>query len=261
MLSWLLLKEPNSARQSQLLCVISVWVTVRVWYSKVTILLTHSTEYVEVWRTFIHHAILKFFSAIVSYHPSTLRPTGPPISDECLFWSSSSILAVSGHRHCLPTLLLRWTGIFNQVCIPSNEEACIAVYSIALKANSRTCPAQANICIGNRFSTTDRQWYYTPRNGIRLSSFAKLRSCPIRGLKAKLSPSQVGSRLRYPPPSTEFGQKDGTWLREISSCSWVTALPGPAWLLLNKICTPFSRSLYYLPLASVTNSRILGPSY
>ena len=34
------------------------------------------------------------------------------------------------------------------------------------------------------------------------------------------------------------------WLREISSCSCLTFLTGPAWLLLNKICTPFSRSLY-----------------
>ena len=36
-------------------------------------------------------------------------------------------------------------------------------------------------------------------------------------------------------------------------------LPGPAWLLLNKICTPFSRSLYlplqheYLPFAAACN--------
>ena len=27
-----------------------------------------------------------------------------------------------------------------------------------------------------------------------------------------------------------------TWFGEISSCSCLTALPGPAWVLLNKIC-------------------------
>ena len=30
------------------------------------------------------------------------------------------------------------------------------------------------------------------------------------------------------------------------ACSCLTVLPGPAWLLLNKICIPFSRSLYCL---------------
>ena len=40
---------------------------------------------------------------------------------------------------------------------------------------------------------------------------------------------------------TEPGIKDCTWLREISSCSCLAFLPGPAWLLLIKICTPFSR--------------------
>ena len=44
---------------------------------------------------------------------------------------------------------------------------------------------------------------------------------------------------------TEAGIKACTWLREMSSCSCLTVLPGPAWLLLNKICTPFSRSLYF----------------
>ena len=32
------------------------------------------------------------------------------------------------------------------------------------------------------------------------------------------------------------GIKACTWLREISSCSCLTVLPGPAWVLLNKIC-------------------------
>ena len=36
-----------------------------------------------------------------------------------------------------------------------------------------------------------------------------------------------------------------TWLGEISSCSCLTVLPGPAWLLLNKICIPSLRALYF----------------
>ena len=43
---------------------------------------------------------------------------------------------------------------------------------------------------------------------------------------------------------TEPGIKACTWLREISSCSCLTVLPGPAWLLLTKICIPFFRALY-----------------
>ena len=35
-------------------------------------------------------------------------------------------------------------------------------------------------------------------------------------------------------------------MQEISSCSCFTFLPGPAWLLLNKSCTPFGQSLYML---------------
>ena len=36
--------------------------------------------------------------------------------------------------------------------------------------------------------------------------------------------------------STEPRKSLGTWLREISSSSCLTFLPGPAWVLLNKIC-------------------------
>ena len=35
-----------------------------------------------------------------------------------------------------------------------------------------------------------------------------------------------------------------TWLGEISSCSCLTLLPGPAWVLLSKIYKPFPGSLY-----------------
>ena len=44
--------------------------------------------------------------------------------------------------------------------------------------------------------------------------------------------------------STEMGCNSSTWLQEISSCSCLIFLPGPAWLLLNKICTICSLSLY-----------------
>ena len=43
---------------------------------------------------------------------------------------------------------------------------------------------------------------------------------------------------------TEGEIKVCTWLREISSCSCLTVLPGPAWLLLNKICILFLGPLY-----------------
>ena len=35
-----------------------------------------------------------------------------------------------------------------------------------------------------------------------------------------------------------------TWLREISSCSCLNFLPGPAWVLLSKICKDFFSALY-----------------
>ena len=35
-----------------------------------------------------------------------------------------------------------------------------------------------------------------------------------------------------------------TWFGEISSCSSLTDLPGPAWVLLSKICKPLAGSLY-----------------
>ena len=54
---------------------------------------------------------------------------------------------------------------------------------------------------------------------------------------------------------TEPGIKVCAWLREISSCSCLTVLPGPACLLLNKICVPFFRTLYMLqhPMLSLWN--------
>ena len=43
---------------------------------------------------------------------------------------------------------------------------------------------------------------------------------------------------------TEGEIKVCTWLREICSCSCLTVLPGPAWVLLNKICKEYISSLY-----------------
>ena len=44
--------------------------------------------------------------------------------------------------------------------------------------------------------------------------------------------------------STEPGIMACTWLREISSRSCLTVWLGPAWLLLNKICSPLFWALY-----------------
>ena len=46
------------------------------------------------------------------------------------------------------------------------------------------------------------------------------------------------------PTCTDGKIKVCMWLREISSCSCLTVLPGPAWLLINKICIPLFRALY-----------------
>ena len=46
------------------------------------------------------------------------------------------------------------------------------------------------------------------------------------------------------PTADPLSGSDCTWLGELSSCSCLTALPGPAWVLLSKIYKPFSRSLY-----------------
>ena len=43
---------------------------------------------------------------------------------------------------------------------------------------------------------------------------------------------------------TEPRKSLGTWLREISSCSCLTFLTGPAWVLLSKICKDFFSALY-----------------
>ena len=44
--------------------------------------------------------------------------------------------------------------------------------------------------------------------------------------------------------NTERQIKVCTWLREICSCSCLTVLPGPAWVLLSKTCKPYFAPLY-----------------
>ena len=46
---------------------------------------------------------------------------------------------------------------------------------------------------------------------------------------------------------TEPRRSLGTWLREFSTCSCLAFLPGPAWVLLSKICKDFFSTLY-IPL-------------
>ena len=43
---------------------------------------------------------------------------------------------------------------------------------------------------------------------------------------------------------TELRKSLGTWLQEISSCSSLTVLPGPAWVLLSKKYILFPSALY-----------------
>ena len=45
-------------------------------------------------------------------------------------------------------------------------------------------------------------------------------------------------------PTTERQIKVYTWLREISSCSCLTVLPAPAWVLLSKKYKPLFAPLY-----------------
>ena len=52
-----------------------------------------------------------------------------------------------------------------------------------------------------------------------------------------------------------------TWFGEISSCCSLTALPGPAWVLLSKTYKPFAGSLYLcMRMNAVPPFFALGPS-
>ena len=58
-------------------------------------------------------------------------------------------------------------------------------------------------------------------------------------------PSDVKTRRRTTvEATTEPPEKVCTWLREICSCSCLTVLPGPVWVLLNKIYILFPGTLY-----------------
>ena len=60
---------------------------------------------------------------------------------------------------------------------------------------------------------------------------------------------------------TELKKSLGTWLREISSCSSLTFLPGPAWVLLSKICKDYLSALYikHNKNAKLSNSLHIQP--
>ena len=47
-----------------------------------------------------------------------------------------------------------------------------------------------------------------------------------------------------PKNCTEHPENVCTWLRDISSCSCLTVLPGPAWVLLSKKYILFPGALY-----------------
>ena len=64
--------------------------------------------------------------------------------------------------------------------------------------------------------------------------FCRKEACdPKEGRDECYFRNQVVSDLRQ---STETRFNLSTWLGEISSCSCLTVLTGPAWVLLNKIC-------------------------
>ena len=59
----------------------------------------------------------------------------------------------------------------------------------------------------------------------------------------------TGLQIKY---STKAPEKACTWLGEISSCSYLAYLPGPAWVLLSKISKPIPGSLYCDKIINVT---------
>ena len=58
------------------------------------------------------------------------------------------------------------------------------------------------------------------------------------------SPLKRSPVLKLVNVCTEGEIKVCTWLREISSCSYLTVLPGPAWVLLSKTNEPLFPPLY-----------------
>ena len=80
----------------------------------------------------------------------------------------------------------------------------------------------------NRFA-----WHSQHRGGRKTSRAASKCMTVKFNLDIKLHQIQWRSIQ-----SKEGAIKVCTWLREISSCSCLTVLPGPAWVLLSKTCKP-----------------------
>ena len=73
---------------------------------------------------------------------------------------------------------------------------------------------------------------------------AQLRTWATYWSVAKLWPAGRWNETVKHKTSTEGEIKVCTWLREISSCSCLTVLPGPAWVLLSKTYKPLFPPLY-----------------
>ena len=61
----------------------------------------------------------------------------------------------------------------------------------------------------------------------------------------RFSSYRIKGSIAYKVKSTELRRSLCTWLWEIGFCCCLTSLPGPAWLLLNKICKDFFSALYF----------------
>ena len=79
-----------------------------------------------------------------------------------------------------------------------------------------------------------------------LFSFSFQQQCGVKWVKVVVQWIQGGFWLSCFKYCTEIGLKACTWLGEISSCSCLTALPDPAWVLLSKNYKPFSSPLQYI---------------
>ena len=75
-------------------------------------------------------------------------------------------------------------------------------------------------------------------------SFALCLTCGVGSTDLLPGLNKLPIPIFHKGAHTELRKSLGTWLREISSCSCLTFLPGPAWVLLSKICIYFFSALY-----------------